>query len=470
MDEVSVCPSVVIPNVHEYAQKGMDPDYPALLLATWRNVASGFSEVALFWEGDDKLVVSPKPMDSIFVAYIKDLLGYRSITVVSPQRCTTELSMDILRDESVLSAIGSYVNLNGVTYLRPWGATKQMYLLADEITNRGLRLSFDELPKRNDYWSCTYIDSKIGFREMCVGLQDKTPSIRIPRGFTCDSFANSLEVLRWFHAKRVPCVLKASSGVGGYGNVFLREELLHQPFEQVEKFVCEATKTLPYFRTGAAIVEEMISPAAPQGMSSPACARSVFLSGLVQANGELKIVGGGTDIRDSQCNYAGAEIGKENLLDAVADVAKTVMYEMGNTIAGYGYRGHWGVNFIVSTATPVAIELNARRCGESHAYAIAERLYGATWMSDCYAITRLPIRVQVEPSVSIGSALHAFERTNRRCKKRGILAVPTQVSWLCQASPGLGYVILGTSQEAVRAVERDLHVELAIEGIVCKDG
>jgi len=469
MNDVSAGPSVVIPNVHEYAQKGMDPQYPALLLARWRNVAAGFSEVALFWEGDDKLVVSPKPIDAAFVEYITDLLGYRSIGVVTPQRCTTELSLDILRDESVLSAIGSYVDAKGMTYLRPWGATKQMYLLVDEISNRGLRLSFEELPRRNDYWSCTYIDSKIGFREMCVGLQDKTPSIRIPRGFTCDSFANSLEVLRWFHTKRVPCVLKAPSGVGGYGNVFLREELLQQPFEQVEKYVCEATKALPYFKSGAAIVEEMIFSEAPQGISSPACTRSVFMSGLVQANGDLKIVGGGADIRDNHCRYAGAEIGKENLIDAVADAAKAVMYQIGDAIAGYGYRGHWGVNFIVSTATPVAIELNARRCGESHAYAIAERLYGTTWMSDCYAITRLPIRVQTEPSVSTGSVLRAFEKTNRRCKKRGILVVPTQVSWLRQASPGLGYVVLGTSQEAVRAVERDLHFELAEEGIVCKD-
>lgn len=470
MNNVAATASVVIPNVHEYAQKGMDPDYPSLLMAKWRNVASGFSEPALFWEGDDKLVVSPRPIDAAFVDYITDLLKYRSISVITPQRCTTELSLDTLIDESVLSTISSFVSAREATHLRPWGATKQIYLLLDELKRRSPGLLCNELPTRDGYWSCTYIDSKLGFREMCIGLQEKAPGIHIPRGFTCDSLVSAQEVLRWFHATKLPCVLKASSGVGGYGNVFVLEELFDQPFEEVERYVYETTKALPYFRCGAVIIEEMIIPDGWKGTSSPACSRSVFMSGFIEADGRTTLVGGGTDIRDAQGHYVGAEIGKETYLDAVAGAIREMMYEIGDAIAGYGYRGHWGVNFIVSHASPVAIELNARRCGESHAYAIAEKLYGTKWMSDCYAITRLPIRVQAQPGALVGSVLRAFEKTNRTCIPKGILAIPTQVSWLGQAMPGLGYVVLGTDRDAVRAVENHLHDALAAEGVVCKDG
>jgi len=90
-------------------------------------------------------------------------------------------------------------------------------------------------------------------------------------------------------------------------------------------------------------------------------------------------------------------------------------------------------------------------------------------MSECYAITRLPYHVQIEPSASLGSLLHAFEKTNAVCKKKGILAIPTQVSWLHQTNPGMGYVILGTDKEAVRAVEHGLHEQLMVGGIRSRD-
>ena len=109
--------SIIVPNVHEYAQKGMDPNYPDLLLAQWRNKASGFADAAIFWEGDDKLVVSPRPILEPFVEYIQGLLGYKNIVVATPHRYSTSLSLDILHDESVLSVISNYIgstSSNGV--------------------------------------------------------------------------------------------------------------------------------------------------------------------------------------------------------------------------------------------------------------------------------------------------------------------------------------------------------------------
>lgn len=468
MNEAHSQTSLVVPNMHEYAQKGMDADYPALLMAKWRNISSGFAEVALFWEGDEKLIVAPQPIDGDFVDYVVHLLQYHSIKVVTPQHSTTELSLDTLNDESVLTAIKAFAGAGDDITLRPWGATRQVYALLEQLDHLGLRVSREELPVRESYWSCSYIDSKIGFREMCVALQ-RTPSrLQIPRGFTCDSLESAVEVLRWFHTRRVSCVLKASSGVGGYGNVFIREELCDQPFWQVEKYVRESIRALPYFKHGAAIVEEIICSETEMQGSSHACSRSVFMSGLIQADGTTRLIGGGTDFRDDECHYVGAELGKLEVFDVVGDATREVMLRIGEAIASYGYRGHWGVNFIVSNACPVAIELNARRCGESHAYALAERLYGPSWMSECYVITRLPVHVQVRPGVGVKSVLRAFEKTNRKLARSGLLAVPTEVSWLHQPTRGLGYVVLGTEQSAVRAAERELDEALASEGIICE--
>jgi len=391
--------------------------------------------------------------------------------VVTPQRYSTELSTDILGDESVLVKISEYVNAQRVGYLQPWGATPQIYSLVDEFKTRNIRIISEELPDRNAYWSCNYIDSKIGFRELCVKLQRLCPNIQIPRSFICDSFASAMEILKWFHMNKIPCVLKSSSGIGGYGNVFLWSEMLMQPFQEVEMYVLETIKALPYFKSGAAIIEELIPTSETFRTSThQGCSNSIFMSGLILPNGKMKIVGGGTDMRDSQCLYIGAEIGKYNPLDDFIFFIKPAMYQIGETIAEYGYRGHWGVNFMISReGIPIAIELNARRCGESHAYALAERIYGEDWMSSCSAITRFPFQVQIECDVTTSSILRAFEKTNTSWKRKGVWTIPTQVSWLQQPNPGIGYVVLGTDKDIVKSVEQELQENLAEEGIKSRE-
>ena len=465
-------PSVIIPNVFEYAQKGMDPDYPALLLARWRRRAFGFSDAALFWAGDDKLVVSPRAIDNDFVQYVVDLLSYKSVTTIVPQYHSGGLCSSIAEDRVVLSEICNFVTARGSACLRPWGATKELYLLVDEFRRRNVTLITEELPERDNYWSCSYIDSKVGFRELCTKLRTHSPVIQIPEGFTCDSLVDALEILRWFYSRGLPCVLKSSSGVGGFGNVFLHDELLQQPFETVVDYVMGAVEAIPYFRSGPVLVEELIvSDMMPRSSAMPGCTSSVFMSGVILSGGELTIIGGGVDMRDSQCHYVGAELGKDTYLENIGDYLLSSMKKIGETIASYGYRGHWGVNFMVSkTGAPVVIELNARRCGESHAYALAERLYGEEWRSDSYIITRFPYPVLSNPDVSVPLLLQAFDSTNAIHKRNGVLTVPTQVSWLHdKANPGIGYVVIGATRDLVKSAEHHLHEQLTSVGIKYRD-
>lgn len=93
--------SIIIPNVHDYVRRGMDPSFPERLLAEWRDIASGFSEVSLFWEGNDKLVLSPREINKNFISYIKGLLGYENLLVLVPRSYTSDFCDDILGDETL---------------------------------------------------------------------------------------------------------------------------------------------------------------------------------------------------------------------------------------------------------------------------------------------------------------------------------------------------------------------------------
>lgn len=458
--------SVVVPNIHEYVRRGMDPNFPERLLAEWRDIGSGFSEVSLFWEGEGKLVISPKPIDSNFIDYIKQLLEYKELFVVTPKNYTSEFCRDILNDELTLSEIVSYVkNRNSVHFL-PWGATESVYLLLETLQERGADIVSEELPSRDYYWTSLHFDSKVGFRELCASLRQIDSRIQIPTGFTCNSLSEAIELLRWFYARRTPCVLKASMGVSGFGNVFLYGELFEQSFDNVAAYVKDAIRELPYFTHGAAVVEKMIITESSDIPASQLCPSSVFMNGVILSDGGVEIVGGGAEIRDKRCYYVGAEVGKDTLLDSVVTTLEPIMYRIGEAISEHGYRGQWGVDFVISTSgIPIAIELNARRCSSSHVYAMVKRFYGKEWMSACYAISRLPYYVQVAPEVSIDAVLCAFEKTNAMYKKDRILAVPTQVSWLHQTHPGIGYTLFGTNKSRVKSAECYLRKRLSAHGI-----
>ena len=457
--------SLILPNVHEYVRRGMDPNFPEDLLKLWRNNASGFSDVSLFWEGENKFILSPKPIDPLFINYIRDLVGYNDIQVASPENFSSEFCDDILNDSSCLHKIKSFIESKNKVYFIPWGATESVYKLLDALQTQHQNFVSEELPERKHYWSSLHFDSKVGFREMCSQLAKYNDNILIPKGFTCSTFNEAMEIISWFYYQNKPCVLKAASGVGGFGNVFLYEDMYKQSLDDVISYVKNMIRELPYFTNGAAVVEELVVSDSFAGKNS--CSRSVFMSGQILPTGIIKIIGGGGDIRDENCYYAGAELGVGSPLSQFTDTLIPIMRLIGEAISTHGYRGHWGVNFMLSrNGTPIAIELNARRCGESHVYALAQRVYGDDWMSNRYILSRFPRALRSAYSSSIEPVLDAFTKTNKNYSLDTVLCVPCQTSWLNRTSPGISYMIFGPKRNTVLKVEEYLLEQLSIVGLV----
>lgn len=458
--------AIVLPNVHEYVYRGIDSTFSENMLAMWREMGAAYSEVGLFWEGDDKVVVAPRPINQQFVEYVSDLLGYKRLSVLCPRRYTSELSMDLLGDEAALSYLIDHAKGKDAVYLVPWGATQPVYSLLARLRQEINTLVSEELPDRNCYWTSVHFDSKIGFRGLCDKLNCTDARVRMPRGFSCGSFQEALEVLRWFHSSGTPCVVKAGSGVGGYGNIFIDREKLGWTFHDVMAHIMANVEEMPYFASGAAVVEEMVITD-HRMQRGGGTSSSAFASAVILPSGEMRMVGGGIDIRDRQCYYVGAEVGKDTLFDSLRDTIEPFMYRIGEAVSLAGYRGHFGINFMISSeGTLYAIELNARRCGESHVYALAKRLYGDEWEHNCCVLTRLPYRIQACPDVTVSSVLRAFERVNFRSRQNGVLVVPTEVGWLHQRYPGIGYAIFGASRDVVNRAESSLKDYLAQEGIL----
>lgn len=447
--------SVIFPNVHEYMKRGMG-QFSESLLAEWRSIAAGYGEVSLLWQGKNKLILAPRPIDDDLLSYHRTAWGMDEVCAVTPQSFTSDTAGDFLADKNAMDTIHNFLGRHQKSYFIPWGATEGAYEILKSLDSSGV--INHEIPKKEDYWSSLYYDTKIGFKELCFQL-----GIRVPKGYACDSLKMALSVIRGFCLKGEACVLKANSGAGGFGNIFITKDMLSKSFHEVESYIYSSIEELPYFRQGAMLVEEWIEiPASSKLNSADIC--SGFASAEILPDGKVRVIAGGIDTHDSSGYYSGARLGKGVLPVKLWNYLKNVLLKLGDSIAECGYRGHWGINYMLRcSGEPVLIELNPRRCGESHVHNIATVMAGEDWMESLYIINRFPMEVRVEREVSVRELLDQFDSVNKKYSEA--TAVPVQLSWLKKERyQGIGYMILGEEETVVRQ-DRDLRERLADMGL-----
>lgn len=459
--------NIIFPNVYEYMHRGMDDNFDKRLLCEWRDIAAGYSEVSMFWEGDNKLIVSPKPIDKVFVDFAKYFMGYKELSILFPRNYNSQLQYDFSTDRQIVSKVACYLKNKETINFIPWGATEGAYRFFNCLKKKSIKIVSHELPSESEYWTSLYFDSKIGFREQCKELQKEHPQIKIPCGYTCGSIKEAISIIRHFHTSGKQCVLKANGGAGGFGNVFITNKFQGKTFGEVEEYIYHNIKELPYFKTGASLVEELIKTPSVKSCKS-ANPHSCFMSGFIDQYGGTKIIAGGSDIRNVYNCYSGAILGKDVFSVNLLERLKSVMEIVGQSISSKGYRGHWGINFMVKKdGYPIIIELNPRRCGESHVHNLCKHLFGENWMETTFAISHLPLDIRLKASPNDEMILSLFERINQGNSKENVYAIPTQLSWLRKKRfPGIGYTVIGSSKKRVQLIDKLILRELTKLGII----
>lgn len=447
--------NIIFPNVHEFMRRGMDANYKEDLLEEWRNIAAGYGEIAMFWGGDRKLILTPKRVNESFIEFNKDLLGYKEICTVVPEKFTSDTSEDFLRDSNAFNSIVQYTENKNINVLS-WGATEGLYKLKHRLSKENPMICFDELIEEENYWTSVYYDSKVGFRQMCLELQRDWKYIHSPRSYICEGLDEVLFILKSYHKKKKACVIKANNGAGGFGNILITKELIHSSYENIKDYIWKSIKELPYFNNGLILVEDFID--VDYRKSENSNVRICFMSGVVDKKGNNKIIASGVDIRDESDYYSGAYMGKNMIPEDLDKELRLIMSRLGDRIAEDGYLGHWGVNFMIdSEKRPMLIELNPRRCGESHIHSIGERLYGEKWMDEVCIKTRLPLNVEILCDFTIDEVLEIFYFLNKIYRSQSIIIIPTQLSWLYKKRyQGIGYAIFAPKRELIEKVDLEL--------------
>ena len=455
MENMSNC--IVFPNVHEYMYRGMSKDFADSLLEEWRNIAAGYAEVSILWPGKNKLILAPKPIDKALIEYHQIQFGYK-LNVVTPQKFTSQTANDFLEDEHSIKTIEKFAKGCNPLHFVTWGGTQGAYALLEKIENYTPCVA--ELPKQSNFWTITEYDSKIGFKKLCKNLQ-----LNVPKGYVCDSLNEALNVIKKFYSIQKGCVLKANWGAGGFGNIFISPALFSGSFNKVEEYIRQNIVELPYFQSGQMLVEEFVETSKNSNHVDSDIS-SGFASAQILEDGSTKIIAAGIDIHGINGYYEGARLGKGVFPKKFWNQIKAIMNLLGDEISRKGYKGHWGINYMLQkNGEIVLIEMNTRRCGESHVHNIANCIAGESWMDTKYVLNRFPLDVKItNTQITSETVLNVFDDLNS--KEKETLIVPVQLSWLKKVRfPGIGFMILGNSEKQVNCADMKLLNRLKEIGI-----
>lgn len=329
-----------------------------------------YGDQALFWLGDHKLVITSVP-----VADAKTLCarwGYHHTQNLSPKKFSASLSQDILQDPDLLAAILAYAGTAKKLALVSYAATLEFLQLAETLRREhGLEVLLPESPQPENLWVKGYLDSKVGFHTLFAQWSKGDNRHKSPQSFICDQLDIVAEIIGWFRNQGKGCVIKASEGGSGVGNLFI-------PYEQIPDNAAKINALLKsniYLVKDLYVVEELIespsheSPSAEVYIPRPEDGPPVMTYLCMQhfeASGRFAgiLVGSELENKPWYTHYIETEL-----------IMAAEMQKM-------GYVGYFDMDSIVAENNAVyMVEINARRTGGTYAHEFMEFAFGPEYFN-----------------------------------------------------------------------------------------
>jgi hypothetical protein len=326
---------------------------------------------ALFWLGPSKLVIASMPM--IDYEFICQTWGYNQTTVITPDYPSSFLSLDILSDQNLMDKIVAYAGPQRTLRLIPYANTREFYMLANTLRNNyGLNVLTPESPEPQNLWIRDYVDTKAGFRNLCQHWINEIFPGRdlLPFAIACRDISQAVEVICWFLAQNMPCVVKSNSGMGGNGNYPLRPAQFAGA-EAIEAFLLEdkflsddlimVERYIESFQTLSPSLEFFVPPT---GQGDP---QITYLSNQVFSDFG---------------KFEGVLIDRRYQQQPWYPTLECCGLEIARKLQELGYAGHFDLDTIVDEEDRIhLLEINARRTGGTFVHEFARQVIGPDYIN-----------------------------------------------------------------------------------------
>lgn len=389
----------------------------------------------LLWESDDKIVITPKPIQKEIIEQIKSF-GQKNIENWFPKKIFTNLSQAIYEDKSLFKKLEGTIKKNPGVTLSPYCYTIEFSLLVKRLGEAKLKFRVDQQPIDETSSLVEYLGSKTGFRKELYKIKGIFPFIPMPN-FSIHPNADEVrKSVGEFYKINKPCIIKANCGEGGWGVLFVQPEKFAES-EKLFTWLQEEFKKDSIWEKGPYLVEEFIdSDNGPE--HSPSL--EVFIGDKLKP----VITYTCNQVVDRQGRFIGVLMGK----NCIGASTEKRICEIGNAIgkqyAKLGYRGFFDIDFITSkNGEPYPIETNVRRTGGTHVFDIVHWIFGPQWNKKTVVLSS----DSFEYGVNVLSAKDIFRKIQSlrfpmNNQKEGVI-----IAALASDTPVFSCIIVGSNKK-----------------------
>lgn len=406
---------------------------------------SAHADRTLLWCGDPKLVFVSFSIEHS--KWITDRLGYKNTRYLTPEKPTSFLSQDILREKALLQEMLDYAGPDRVLQLIPYATTPEFLDLVDVLrVEHHIDVLLPESPNRDHLWLRDYVDTKAGFRLLastCLPDADRL----IPFGFICHTLVSAAGAVLWFNQRRETCVVKANTGESGIGfNIFKPENDL------TETEILAVLKNNPFFGDEPVIVEEFIH--SPDQLSpSP----EVFVPR--PEVGEPYLMYMTTQVLENFGDFFGIEVNKGLYeQDWFPDLERSSL-AIARQLQKMGYVGHFDLDCLVDEHGSLRLlEVNARRTGGTHVHDFASHVIGLDYMDKVALLSYEAMNAgRIDNAAELMSALKDYLYPIGGDNARGaIITITTPI-----VDHLFGIIVVAPTQLEARALKNEILEYLA---------
>lgn len=441
--------TILIANASEYFSP-IEDQLPLPHRDQWVQTDYDERDFFLFWEGDNKLVIVPKPMDPQFIADVLALLDYRNCVVLWPSQSYGELSRDILADSALLEFLANHISCSEMPSLIAWGSTEAFQDLVAHLRAIGLRFEAPELPARDKMWTVSFFGSKAGFRQLLTTLAEKHSCLSLPAGWICRNLDEAYGLACQLSLSGRNIILKPNHGCAGWATTVVSASQSFSLGDSSAIRLRRLIEELIALSNGDLIIIETFveSPKEAPWLMVPT------VDAVIDRNGETRIQFIGNMRMDNLVNYNGVEFGEEVLPKETQSKLAEIALVVGRGLGQYGYRGWFDVDFVIDARwQPYCTEINTRRTGPVYAFGIYSRLqqlYGpavvAAAARDVWNVPGFAGLSYISVKEQLSEVLFPI-----RGEPRGLVIAKS--SPLLEGRGTVGYVAVGKNREDVLSIE-----------------
>lgn len=392
--------------------------------------------------------VSPYAIENDFVDYIKSLYSFNRLELLSPERHSGEVCLDLLTDKSIYSSLLSILKEYEQVNLKSYSSSEQFYNLKNKLIEDGLNISIPEAPEDKSAWTVNFYGSKSGIRQLAYKSSLEEPDFKVAEGLICMGIFEASRIAANTFIKNKGVVLKTNKGHSGSGVLIFREGDLSNTYQECQKEIEVILSKDNYWKQFPIVVENLVMVNTKVGGGFP------NTEYLIKANGEISLLYYGGLIVTDQGVFKGMEIGKGVFNDRLLAMIVDFGYYIGEQFSKSGYRGYFDVDMIASRNDKLYVsESNTRRTGSTHVYASLSTLIDKDFVNNTYAISN-NVHYRSKQHILKFSELLNIAKELLFDKKTGEGVIFTSANILVQNA--VGYILVAENEKRAK----ELHAQL----------